>query len=48
MGAIATVLDGGGSKFKPSFIVDFEICQPNTDEERVLYDIADAILIKKP
>lgn len=46
MGAIATVLDGGGSKFKPSFIVDFENCQPSSDEERVLYDIADAILMK--
>jgi len=45
MGAIATVLDGG-SKFKPSFLVDFENCQPS-DAERELYDAADALLARQ-
>jgi hypothetical protein len=36
-----------GSKFKPSFLVDFENCQP-TDTERELYEAADAIVVKQP
>jgi len=46
MGAIATVLDGG-SKFKPSFLVDFDNCQPS-DTERELYNAADALLGRQP
>jgi len=40
MGALATVLSEGGTKFKPSFIVDFENAQPS-DTEKDLYESCD-------
>jgi hypothetical protein len=45
MGAIATVLDGG-AKFKPSFLVDFEKCQP-TENETELYNLAEGLIVKQ-
>jgi len=43
MGALATVLDGGNSKFKPSFIVDFENAQPS-EVEKTLYDTSNEVI----
>jgi hypothetical protein len=44
VGAIATVLDGG-SKWKPSFLIDFEKCQP-TEAEAELYNQAEVLMGK--
>jgi len=46
MGALATVLEGG-SKFKPSFIVDFENAQPS-EAEQELYGISLKVIARNP
>uniref|UniRef100_A0A6B2LB28 CYRIA/CYRIB Rac1 binding domain-containing protein n=1 Tax=Arcella intermedia TaxID=1963864 RepID=A0A6B2LB28_9EUKA len=43
MGALATVLEGGNSKFKPSFVVDFENAQPS-EGEKDLYNESNAVI----